>query len=211
MIISTVSLKGGVGKTTTAINLAVGFAANKIKVSLIDSDANNNSVYWSGLRSEDLPPITTVSLTSPQAMQKNVKQLYNDCDILVIDGTPALSELTSTIILLSDIVIIPILSSPLDIWATNIFLDKFNQAKILKPEIKAYFLLNQLDPRTNMAQDAIEVIKAQEIPSFKTYLHNRVAYKESLTEGKGVLEYRDPKAKAEVKSVIKEIEEILKH
>ncbi|MFW5700444.1 MAG: ParA family partition ATPase [Cyclobacteriaceae bacterium] len=211
MILSTVSLKGGVGKTTTAINLAVGFASRKIKVTLIDSDANNNSVYWSGLREDDLPPITTVSITSPQALQKNVKQLYNDCDILIIDGTPALSELTSTIILLSDLVIIPILSSPLDIWATNIFLDKFNQAKTLKPEIKAYFLLNQLDPRTNLSHDAIDVIKEQDIPLLNSYLHNRVAYKESLTTGKGVLEYRDEKAKNEIKHLIKEIEKIIKH
>jgi chromosome partitioning protein len=211
MILSTVSLKGGVGKTTTAINLAVGFAAKKVKVTLIDSDANNSSVYWSGLRPDDLPGLTTVSLTSSQALQKNVQRLYHDCDILIIDGTPALSELTTTIILLSNIVIIPVLSSPLDIWATDIFLDKFNQAKMLKPDIKAFFLLNQFDPRTNLAQDAAEVIKENKIPLFNTVLHNRVAYRESLTLGKGVLEFRDEKARSEIQSLIREIEKEIKH
>jgi chromosome partitioning protein len=211
MILSTVSLKGGVGKTTTAINLAVGFAARKVKVTLIDSDANNSSVYWSGLRPDELPSLTTVSITNSQALQKNVKQLYNDCDILIIDGTPALSELTSTIILLSDIVIIPVLSSPLDIWATDIFLDKFHQAKTLKPEIKAFFLLNQFDPRTNLGQDAAEIFKENEIPVFRTVLHNRIAYRESLTLGKGVLEFKDDKAKKEIQSLIKEIEKEIKH
>lgn len=210
MIISTVSLKGGVGKTTTAINLAVGFASKKIKVTLIDSDANNNAVHWSGLRAEDLPSITTVSLTSPAALQKNVKQLYKDCDVLIIDGTPALSELTSTIILLSDIIVIPVLSSPLDIWATQIFMDKFNQAKTLRDDIKALYLLNQFDGRTNLGRDAAELIKSEEIPVFDTFMYNRIAYRESLIEGKGVIEYKDKKAQAEIVSLMKEIQKVIK-
>lgn len=210
MIISTVSLKGGVGKTTTIINLAVAFANIGLKVTLIDSDANGNSVFWSGLRAENLSPITTVALNSPQVLQKNVKQLYEDCDVLMIDGTPALSELTSTIILLSDLVIVPIMSSPLDIWATNLFLDKFRQATSLKTDIKGYFLMNRFDSRKNISHDALEVIKDFDIPLFTTKLHNRVAYEESIAEGKGVLEHGDPKAKAEVTSLMKEIRKVLK-
>ena len=59
MIISTVSLKGGAGKSTIAVNLAVELAHRNYKISLIDADPNNQSVIkWSGFRPENLPTIT---------------------------------------------------------------------------------------------------------------------------------------------------------
>ncbi|WP_461137387.1 nucleotide-binding protein, partial [Spirosoma terrae] len=55
MIISVTSLKGGVGKSTIAQNLAVCFAHSKYTVCIVDVDTNQSALRWSGLRDEDLP------------------------------------------------------------------------------------------------------------------------------------------------------------
>ena len=101
MIISVTSLKGGVGKSTLTQNLAVCFAHMDYKVAIVDADINASSERWSGLRdNEEYPPIMTVSIDTPKALRNNVTLLERDYDIVLIDGTPALYKLVSTICLL---------------------------------------------------------------------------------------------------------------
>lgn len=210
MIISVTSLKGGVGKSTISQNLAVCFAHMGYKVAVIDTDTNSSSVHWSGLRNEELPLLTVFGITESNALRKNVKNIHKDYDLLIIDGTPALSKLVSTIILLGDIVLIPIRPSGLDIWASQKFLERFEQAKTLKDDIEAYFILNQYDQNLNFNKEVKEVIEEMEIPVLKSTLRSRVAYVESIVQGKGVYEYKDRKAKSEVVDLSNEVLEILK-
>jgi chromosome partitioning protein len=72
MIISVTSLKGGVGKSTVAQNLAVNFAHMKYKVLLIDTDANGSSVRRSGLRTAGLPAVQVIGLPDAEALKKNL-------------------------------------------------------------------------------------------------------------------------------------------
>jgi len=72
MIISVTSLKGGVGKSTVAQNLAVIFSHMGYKVLLVDTDTNGSSVRRSGLRSEDLPSVQVIGLSDAEALKKNL-------------------------------------------------------------------------------------------------------------------------------------------
>jgi chromosome partitioning protein len=210
MIISITSLKGGVGKSTFATNIAVCFAHAGYKVAIIDTDMNASSVHWSGIRSEELPQIMVTGITEANALRKNINQIHQDYDIVIIDGTPSISKLVSTILILGDIVLIPLKPSGFDIWAIEKFLEKYEQAKALREDIQAYFVLNEYQDNVVFDRSSQDAIKELEIPIMKTTVKTRVAYKEAIIGGMGVFEYRDGKAKEEMVNLTNEIIAILK-
>lgn len=211
MKIGITNLKGGVGKTTVAQNLAVCFAHMGFKTCIVDTDENQNSLVWSGVRSSDYPDITVVGVTDINALSKNVEKLHKDYDIIIIDGTPSLSEMATGIIISSDILIIPILPSAHDYRAMTPFFKRYEQAKILKGEIPAYFLINQYSSTANVYKRMKEVIEGFKISVLKTVLGKRAAYVETAIDGKGVYESTDMKAKGEIINLTNEILNIYKN
>ena len=209
MIISVSSLKGGTGKSTISQNMAVCFAHMGYKTIIVDTDTNGSSIRWSGLRPEGYPDISSVTISDPKALRKNINQVQSDYEIVIVDGTPALSELTSTIILISDLLLVPIKPGVLDLWATEKFVEKYEQALVLKQNIKARFLLNQVDPRTKMSHEVHDVLKDFGIEAMKTQINNRIAYSESIISGLGVYEFKDEKAKDEMVKLANETLELL--
>ncbi|MEL6639590.1 MAG: ParA family partition ATPase [Bacteroidota bacterium] len=210
MIIAITSLKGGVGKSTISQNLAVCFAHMGYRVAIIDTDTNASSVHWSGIRSEDHPPITVMGITDSNALRKNIRQVEENYDMVLIDGTPAISKLVSTILILGDLVLIPIRPSGLDIWATEKFMEHFDQARSLKEHIQARFLLNEFNPKVNLNRDIQKALDELEIGTLQATLRHRIAYEEACVMGLGVYEYRDTKAKREVTQLTNEVLDLLK-
>lgn len=210
MIISVTSLKGGVGKSTIAQNLAVCFAHNGYKVCLIDTDENQSSLQWSGLRSEEQPQIPVFGLPDGKTLTKNIKPLNEDYEIVIIDGTPSLSQLTSKIILLGDIVLTPILPGGLDVWATEKFIGRYDDAQTLKgEEIPAYFVLNQYDKNQILDKEVREILTQWTITPLESTLKSRVAYREAVIQGLGVFEYKDKKAKEEIVLLYNELKNVI--
>ena len=209
MIISVTSLKGGVGKSTISQNLATCFANMGYKVAIIDTDTNASSVHWSGLRDEKLPKISVMGITESDALRKNVRQFHEDYDIIIIDGTPSISRLVSTIIILGDIVIIPIRPSGLDIWATEKFVEHYDQARTLKEDVQAFFLLNEFNPKVKLNAAIKDALGDLEIETLKTTIKHRIAYEEACIMGMGAYEYKDKKAKKEMTDLTNEVLSIL--
>ncbi|MEM9921322.1 MAG: ParA family protein [Bacteroidota bacterium] len=200
------NLKGGVGKTTISQNLAVCLAHMGYKVCIVDTDRNQNSMAWNGARDEELPQILVVGATESSAINKTVDQLHNDNDIVIIDGTPSLSEITTRVILASDLLIIPILPSAHDVRAMQQFFERYEQAQEFRAEIPAYFFINRFSPQIRIHNSIRELLPVQfELPMMESSFRERVAYIETAVEGKGVFEHGDPKAKAEVVAFTKEI------
>ena len=129
MRIGITNLKGGVGKTTISINLAVCFAHMGYRVCIVDTDTNQSSLKWYGARDENLPQVLAVGATDAKALNKAVDKLHNDHDIIIIDGTPSLSEMTTRIILASDLLIIPIRPGAHDFRTMDEFFNRYNQVK----------------------------------------------------------------------------------
>lgn len=205
MIISVSSLKGGVGKSTIAQNLAVCFAHNGYKVCIADADTNQSSLRWSSLRSEELPTVPAFG-TPEKTLSANIKQLATDYEVVIIDGTPSLDKITSKIILLADILIVPILPSGLDIWATEQFLERYEDAKIEKEkEIPAFMILNQYQANITFNKEVKEALGETSIQLLTNSIRPRTAYREVVIQGKGVIEYKDEKAKNEFLELYNEI------
>lgn len=206
MIISITSLKGGSGKSTIAMNLAVCFAHAKYKVCIVDTDTNQSSYRWQGLRPEDLPKVPVFGAFDGSSLTPTVRALENDYEIVIIDGTPSLSKTTSKIILLADMIIIPIMTSGLDVWASELFLERYNDAQEQREQhISAYFLLNKYKSNVNFGNEVKDVLSESGIPLLETTINDRIIYAVASVQGRGVLECKDSKAKNEITQLFNEI------
>lgn len=212
MKIAVTSLKGGVGKTTIATNLAVCFAQKGYKVCIIDTDAQQeSSIIWSDQRNLDLPKVMVLRVGEKNLIRDAVEHEKN-YDIVILDGSPQLSELANATMIASDIVVIPMSSSAYDFWAFDKFITRYEQAKQFKSDLKAYILLNKFNENQNIGKELIDSLRNEfpTIPILKNTIAERVAYKETISQGVGVSEYKDPKAKKEIENLTAELEEIIK-
>ena len=97
--------------------------------------------------------------------------------------------MTTRIILLADLLIIPILAAANDLRAMPQFMDRLDEAKGFRDEIPAYFFLNQFQSYAHQNTVA-EVLYDFEIPFLKTKFRNRVAFGEASAMGSGAAEWR---------------------
>jgi chromosome partitioning protein len=212
MIIAVTNLKGGVGKTTIAINLAVALTQRKKSVCIIDTDKNQNSaVEWSMCRSEDRETIQVFSIEADQIKVKTLTDLEKKFDILILDGTPQLSELASRTIVVSDVVLIPISASLFDFRAFEKFLGLLeetdsNRVALGLKSVKSYIVLNKINERANISSEIVRGLEKYDVPILKSRLGNRTAYAETALDGIGVTEGKDKKASEEFNNLVDEIE-----
>lgn len=206
MKIGITNLKGGVGKTTLSINLAVCFSHMGYKVCIVDTDTNQNSIQWYGAREENLPQILVVGTTEPKALTKTVDDLSTHYEIIIMDGTPNLSEMNTRVMMSSDLLIIPTRPGAHDFRAMSEFFSRFNQVKEIKGDLPAYFLINEYDERLTAHKTVKDSLQQNfDIPILVSVLKSRTAYGEGSLMGTGVYEQSDPKAKAEIISLTNEI------
>jgi chromosome partitioning protein len=209
MIISILNLKGGSGKSTLSTNLAVAFSLDKKRVLLIDTDPQATSIRWAGERPEEQTTVNVISIPDSKALKKQVKGFVDDYDIIIMDGAPQLDVISSTSIAVSEVVLIPVSPSPYDVWATENIVQRIMSAKEVFEELKAYFVINRDNPRTLLSKDTSEALNDLGLPTFKTKLHNRIAYADSALNGLSVLEWTDTKAKEEINTLYNELKELL--
>jgi chromosome partitioning protein len=215
MKIAITNLKGGVGKTTIAVNLAASFTARGKKVCIIDTDQKQHSALeWAGIRSENRPLIQVVAMGQNQINNKILADFEEKFDVVLLDGTPQLSELATRTILVSDILIIPISPSIFDFRAFESFLKLVNEmnenrvAAGLK-EVQPYIVLNRINQSANIAKEIGEALAGYNTPLTATRLVNRTAYADTASDGLGVVEGKDKKAKDEFNRFTDEIETII--
>ena len=203
MIISVLNIKGGVGKTTVSTNLASGLQGLGQKVLVIDTDAQGSAMAWQAQREKD--DIMLVSIPNAAVLRKQALILAAEYDTVIIDGSPNVDALAAVSIALSNLIILPVGPSPLDIWASGKMVNKIEEAQALNPGIDAAFLINKFNGRTLLSKETEMVLKEYPIKLLDSKLGSRVAYADTMTQGMSVLEWHDIKAKEEVNLLIDEI------
>lgn len=209
MIISIVNLKGGSGKTTVATNLTVALS-RKFKTLLIDTDPQRSASQWFDVRESANDNFSVISIQEDKSLKKQIPVFQSQYEHIIIDGAPQSDRISAICIYAADLVIIPVMPSPYDLWATASILERVSATKEIQPDKKAFFLLNRVNDKATLSKDTAEALSSLGYPVFNTRLHNRIAYADSASCGLSVLEASNPKAKAEMESLYTEIKPLLK-
>ena len=178
--------KGGTGKTTLAVHLALAFIKyHNLKVAIIDTDPQGSLGKWFVIRSEkkvsnDNLTFKTASLWGAQYESKTLKK---DNDIVIIDTPPKIESDARPSIEASDLVIIPMTPSHVDFWATEAIIEIAKKAKK-----KILIQINRANRRSKLISKTNEYINSINVTATKTIIGHRQIYASSMGEGKTAVE-----------------------
>ncbi|MBT7632257.1 MAG: ParA family protein [Desulfobacula sp.] len=207
-VITLANQKGGCGKSTAIINLAIEFASKGDRVLLIDTDPQRSSYDTLQIRKDNL----VHTIVAYSNLYEPLGKFEDQYEYIFIDTPPHADEVMAMAIACSDIVIMPVQDSPLDIMSTKSTVELVRKAKELNPGLLHYFLLSRIQPRTVLAKELVDILERNyKMGILKTPLSNRVAYKYSLIYGNSVSELRNAaQAAQEIKTLAQEIKELVK-
>ena len=218
MIIGITATKGGSGKTTLAINLAVGLTKKGYDVCIVDADDGQISCkHWIECRADDREHIAVVQLPE-KTFIREVKEVSKRYDIVLIDGRPTQSDHNDRITLVSDIVIIPVKFGLFEFRAFENYLDIYDAVKDAKEglggKLSGYVLLNDIGVGQTSEREMKEAVKDaigdSDIQLLDSILYHRKIYADSPADGLGVIEAKDKKAAKEVNGLVREVDKLIK-
>lgn len=203
MIISFVNQKGGVGKTTTAINLAIGLKKKNYNLVFIDADPQGSAIQWHAIEGNKSFEI----LHHPSPIHAtDIRQLSMNYDYVIIDAPPAIGDISKAILAVTDLAIIPLSPSALDVWSCWGTLKMIDEIRPLNSDIEVKLLINRKIPGTKIGRDSREAMKQFQMDVFNTELCQRVAFIDAMTSGVSVMQYAPhSKAAGEIERLCEEI------
>lgn len=209
MIISILNQKGGVGKTTLAVNLARSFTLKGHKTLLVDTDSQGSALNWHERSNGDLLDMVCLCKNT---LEKDVAMFEDTYEYIFIDGIPRVSNLTMYAINCSDAILIPVQPSPYDIWATEDIVRHVKGRQIVTDGmLKASFIVSRKIANTNIGKDIEAELAKLELPVFKNGTCQRIDYATSVEKGLTVLdkEFCGSKACYEIDQISNELKEMI--
>lgn len=208
-IIQIANSKGGVGKSTIACNLAVALMSKGYSTIIADCDPQFSSSGWADERQdkEKFDEVEVIQKTGK--VIPTLRQLSGKYDFVVVDTAGHDSVEMRAALTVSNLVIVPFKPSQLDIDVLSSMHELIENAQDAgNDKMVSCWMINMAapNPKSKKLKETQTALKnAEGFDLLKTVLHNRDAYIESMSEGFGVVEFKDKKAKAEMESLAKEV------
>lgn len=200
MIFLVGNLKGGVGKTTIAFNLAITLSNSKRDVLLIDGEGTALALTELRANARGAAGYTAVGLEGSN-IRTQTRQLAPKYSDIVIDvgGEDATGSLRAALTV-ADTILVPLKPRTTDLWRTRETADLITEAREINDTLRAIAVLNEADPAGQDNQDTLDALA--EIPAYEiapVILGRRKAFPNALAAGLSVIEYhQDPKATDEM-------------
>jgi chromosome partitioning protein len=203
-VIALVGNKGGAGKTTLAVNLATTLARNGPTV-VFDADPQGSALQWQRISGSHADPRV---IDTARGLEEAFRRDAEGFEHIVIDCPPSVhAPQTHTALELSDIALIPVQPSPLDLWATVHIEQAIERARETNPGLRALLVINQLEPRTRLSRLIRQALAELELSAAETAIRRRAVYRASVLEGKSVFDMgrSGEAAAAEIQNLISEV------
>jgi chromosome partitioning protein len=190
--------KGGSGKTTVAVHMAVCATQRKLKTAIIDIDPQRSAFQWNASRPEGMK-LDAVAATADQLAGLLQRAKAGGIDLAIIDTAPHSNDAAALAARLADYVLIPCRPARFDLDAIAATVE------ITKAAGTPYAVVINAAPRGKLAEEARAALTAKGINVIDTVLYQRAAYSHAVIDGRSVHEY-EPKGVA-----ASEIEELYNH
>ena len=204
-IIAVINQKGGSGKTTLALNLAAGLA-RRGSTAVADADPQRSISQWIAMGEDEqaLPRATHIGEDTAAAIDR----LKKNHRYVVVDCPPTVQgQVIDAVLRTADVVLIPVLPSPLDLWASVEMAALVGEAQKHNRALQAYLVLNQVETRNALSRVMQEAVAEFAVPLLQANLQRRAAYRSAAVEGVSVygLGSRGLQAVEDIESIIQEV------
>ena len=190
MIVAFAGQKGGVGKSTTAVCLAVAALERGSRVLLVDADPQGTVRTWGEVAAERRRPApTVVAMGASMHKAGQLGALAASYDMTFIDCPPRHGEVQRSALMVADMVVLPCGASAADAWALATSLEVVREARAMRDELLACVLITRKQGRTALGKAARKVLESTGLPVLDTELGSRIAYQEALAAGQGITNY----------------------
>ena len=188
--------KGGVGKSTLAVNLAVVAAAKGHKVLLVDADPQASSLQFLNARDDTRPQFAGIQLSQP-ILHKQLPELSEPYDYVFIDVGGRDAPVFRSALVAADTILVPMVPSAFDTWAADDVFDVLDELSA-SGDVDARVVLNQATP-TIIAKEALQSLQthldARKVSLMAAIIKSRTAWPRAIGEGLGVVEW-EPSGRA---------------
>lgn len=209
-VLAVANLKGGCGKSTLAWNLAAGLArrGNAARVVLLDADPQGALSHWAAWAAGEAERPTVAVEAAGGNAEAALDRLRARHDRVLVDCPPSLDmAVTRRLLARADLALIPVLPSPLDLWACASTTQAVVEARQENPRLKAWLLLNQVEPGSALSRAMSRALAELDLPVLSGVVRRRAAFRSAALEGVSVYELgaRGREAAREIDQVIEEV------
>lgn len=209
-IISLINSKGGVGKTTLAINLAAYLyhhtpVHTAPRILVVDADKQGSVRDWqeafTGSENRYRFDVVAADRKATLASIKDVIEASNYA-YTIIDTPGNISDITTTAISISDVCLIPICPSPYDVWATFDIVELIKTRQQVTDGLPvAAYVINRAIPNTRISKEVADYLETCALPIIGEPITQRVDYASSAKEGMTIYDTPNRAAKAEINAL----------
>ncbi len=202
--------KGGAGKTTTGVNIAVTLAQAGHDVCLVDADPQRSAARWHAEREAgDIQPAVTL-IEKRDNISSTLRTLAEKFDYVIVDVAGRNSRELITGAAVADVIIAPHQCSQLDLDTLSELRDQVVRVRDLNPDLKVYAYHSMASPNPSVREterrEFLEYLaEFPEIKPLNAVGFYRKAYKDSIPFGKSVMEGDNAQAIEEIRALVKEV------